>query len=368
MVIAINTRYFLKTYQQDYSDFIHECFSRITKKYPQHTFIFLSDFSLNISDDCVPFAEWQSRNITDKAGLWYKLKIAALLKKYKADVFVNADGFCLLFTKVPQCFIMPGAGCLYNKYFIKKNHLFLYKKFLSLFLKNTKVVITGSRFSKNCIKRQYSITEQKIDIIPNGISTSLAPIDWKVKEKIKAQYADGNEYFIFCGSTSQQNNFLSLLKAFSQFKKWQKSNMQLLIMNQDTLPEDLTESLKSFKYRKDVKVLNLQNNELTKAIAASYCMLYVTMDDGFQTSVLTALTCSLPVITNDTNAMPELFSDAVLYTDFNNPADLAEKFMLIFKDEKLRKGLIEKGRQKAQEYNWEKISELVWQSILKAAS
>jgi glycosyltransferase involved in cell wall biosynthesis len=39
----------------------------------------------------------------------------------------------------------------------------------------------------------------------------------------------GNEYFIYSGEIGTHKNLLNLLKAFSAFKKRQKSNMQLLI-------------------------------------------------------------------------------------------------------------------------------------------
>jgi hypothetical protein len=40
--------------------------------------------------------------------------------------------------------------------------------------------------------------------------------------------------------------------------------------------------------------------------------------------------------------------------------------MLIYKDEKLRKELIEKGKLIADQYSWQRTAELLWQSILKA--
>jgi len=42
--------------------------------------------------------------------------------------------------------------------------------------------------------------------------------------------------------------------------------------------------------------------------------------------------------------------------------------MLIYKDEKLRKELIEKGKIIAARYSWQRTAELLWQSILKAVN
>jgi hypothetical protein len=41
--------------------------------------------------------------------------------------------------------------------------------------------------------------------------------------------------------------------------------------------------------------------------------------------------------------------------------------MKIYKDEDLRKTLIEKGKQVADKYSWKRTADLLWESILKAA-
>jgi len=40
--------------------------------------------------------------------------------------------------------------------------------------------------------------------------------------------------------------------------------------------------------------------------------------------------------------------------------------MLLYEDESLRNSLIEKGKQIAAQYSWDKTVDLFWQSILKA--
>ena len=45
---------------------------------------------------------------------------------------------------------------------------------------------------------------------------------------------------------------------------------------------------------------------------------------------------------------------------------MAEKMMLVYKDEDLRKKLIEKGRSVSGKYSWERTAGLLWQSVMKA--
>ena len=65
--------------------------------------------------------------------------------------------------------------------------------------------------------------------------------------------------------------------------------------------------------------------------------------EGFGTQVLQAMKSGVPVITSPESAMSEICGDAALYADPENFKDIAVKMMLIFKDENLRKTLIDKG-------------------------
>ncbi|HRF18978.1 MAG TPA: hypothetical protein PK977_12465, partial [Chitinophagaceae bacterium] len=65
-------------------------------------------------------------------------------------------------------------------------------------------------------------------------------------------------------------------------------------------------------------------------------------------------------------SMQEIANEAALYAKPESPADIAEKMMLLYKDEKLRSQLIEKGRVVVKQYSWEQSAERLWQSIEKA--
>ena len=55
------------------------------------------------------------------------------------------------------------------------------------------------------------------------------PFTWTEKESWKDSFTEGREYFLYVGSVHPRKNLINLLKAFSGFKKRQKTNMQLVI-------------------------------------------------------------------------------------------------------------------------------------------
>ena len=152
MVIAVNTRFLLPDYLEGYGNFIFECFSRLAKKYPEHTFLYIFDREFDekfiTSGNIIPVIAGPSARHPLLWQYWYNYKVPALLRKYKADVFVSPDGFCSLRTRVPQCLVLHDLAFIHYPQFINKSHLRFYNKFTPKFLQKAKSIATVSQFSK----------------------------------------------------------------------------------------------------------------------------------------------------------------------------------------------------------------------------
>ncbi len=372
MIIAVNTRCPAGDLSEDIDEFIFANFSWLAKKYPQHQFIYIFDSpfdeklitSKNISGVVVgPVATgpwlWQ---------YWYNYKIPAVLRKHKADVFFSADGICSLRTKVPQCLLVPGAGFLQQPQLVPKDHLRFYKRFTPKFLAKAAVVATLSASARDALAKQYKIEPQKIAIINSTPGEIYQPTSHEQKEIVKEKYAGGKEYFLFTGRLTERNNLLNLLKAFSFFKKRQKSNMQLLIATSSTETDNgITKSLATFKFREEVKLLTqLSYSELAEITASAYAFVYPILYDDLVIKPLEAMQCEVPVIAGNTDSIAERCGEAALYvnpTDFN---DIAERMILLFKDEARLSELTRAGKLQVQQCSRAQTASQLWQILLQA--
>ena len=371
MVIAVNTRFLLVDYLEGYGNFIYETFRRITEQHPEHEFIFIFDRPY---DKRFLFSNNIKTVVTGPAArhpllwkLWYDIKVPVILKRYKVDVFVSCDGFCSLGTKVPQCLVVHDLAFLHYPSAIKKSHLLFYKRYTPKFLGKAISIATVSEFSKKDIIAQYGTDAKKINVVYNGVKEIFNPINNEAKATIKNKYTDGKEYFIYAGSIHPRKNLITLLKAFSVFKKRQQTNMKLVLAGRLAWQyESFEKDLKSYKYRNDVVLTGyVEEAVLAEIIGAAYGLVYPSFFEGFGVPVLEAMRCDVPVITSADSAMQEIAKDAALYADANSHTDIANKMMLLYKDENLRKELILKGRQIVKQYSWDKTATLLWQSIEK---
>lgn len=372
MKIAVNTRFLLKEYLEGYGYFIYETFKRITAAHPEHEFIFIFDRPY---DQRFVFGSNVKAVVTGPPArhpllwkLWYDIKIPALLRKYKADVFVSCDGFCSLGTKVPQCLMVHDLAFLHYPSLIPKSHLLYYKRYTPKMLAKAKAITTASAFSKNDIIDQYVVSADKINVVYNAAKEIFEPLTDEEKQATKAKYTGRKEYFIYAGAIHPRKNLVNLLKAFSLFKKRQQSSMKLVLTGRLAWKYDsFVKNLKTYKYRDDVVMTGyVGEEEIKKLIGSAYAMVYPSLFEGFGVPVLEAMQSDVPVITSLNSSMQEIAKEAALYADPESPADIAEKMMLLYKDEKLRSQLIEKGRVTGKQYSWEQSAEHLWQSIEKA--
>ena len=360
-------------YLEGYGYFLYETFRRIVKNHPEHEFLFIFDrpfdqrFAVEPAVKTIVTGPPARHPLLWK--LWYDVKIPAVLRKYKADIFVSTDGFCSLRTKIPQCLVVHDLAFLHFPAFMKRSHLFFYKRYTPKFLEKAKSVATVSEFSKRDIMMQYKTEADKITVVYSAAKEIFQPLSDDEKQIIKNKYTGGREYLVYAGAIHPRKNLVQLLKAFSVFKKRQQTTMKLLLAGRLAWKyEAFTENLKKYKYRDDVLLTGyLEEKEMRKLIGGAYMLVYPSLWEGFGVPVLEAMRCEVPVITSAGSAMQEIAKDAALYADPGNYRDIAEKIMILYKDEKLRNEIIQKGKKVSAAYSWEKTADLLWQSIVAAS-
>ena len=228
-------------------------------------------------------------------------------------------------------------------------------------------VAVRSQFSKSLLTDQYKQDAGKIEVISFYANDIYAPIDQQEKENIKDMYADGKEYFLSPAINNPRSNLLNLLRAFSFFKKRQKSNMLLLITGDPG--EAFMNELKTYKFRNEVKLIQNQcNEETTKIMAAAYALVYPVMYADSAQVPLQAMQCRVPVIASNAGGLPETCRDAALYIDPANFEEIAQKMMLVFKDEDQAKEMVKAGVERVGHLKKENSHEQLWSLIKKAAN
>lgn len=364
----------LKTnYTSFYNKYFEEVFLQLTIQFPEHSFLFITETAISQPFSLPQNVKQKITGPPPKSPLllqyWFNFKIPAILKKHNADVLICTE-VCCLRTRIPQCIIINELLYLQQPQFYTRGRQRYYKTNLPLFLHNAKSIITPTKYLQQQISNQFNIKENKITVVYPGIYAGYKPLNFLQREKIKETYTKGKEYFLYSGLISSCCNLITLLKAYSIFKKRQKSNMQLVIASTDAATYTaLYNSLLTYKYKNEVSLLeNLDTLTHAAITASAYALIYPLTYDGLAATPLQAMQSGIPLITGNSPVMQELCGEAALYINPQSEQDIAENMMTLFKDENKRNELILMGQQRTETfYNYDMVNHL-WNCMVKFAN
>ena len=370
MRIAIDLRIFRLHGPESSISYLENLFSRIARSNPREEFFFLFDSPypqrLIFSSNVTPILIKPKANGPLGWKYWYNFKLPRSLKNHHVDLLVAASGICSQTSHLPQILFVQDLKFMNSPADYSKAQVRFTKSIMRQQLQKAAKVMVMSDAIRQELLEQYKVDPGKIFVIPCAASDSSQALPWYEREYTKDKYAGGKDYFLFDGFISPAANILSLIKAFSQFKKWQQSNMKLLLVgNWSEKCHDVLEQLETFRFREDVVILEDPSAETRAKIqAAAYAMVDPSLYAGFGMNFSDAMRAETPVICSDIKAFQETAGEAAAFFEAGNSDALAEQLKKIYKDETWRQDLIEKGKERSRQYSFEDSAAQFWQEII----
>jgi len=368
--IAVNTRLLLKDSLEGIGWFTFETMKRITRSHPEHEFYFLFDRKYSsefiFSDNITPVVIHPQARHPILFYTWFEHSIPNALKKIKPDLFVSPDAYCSLRAKTKTLIVIHDINFEHYPehlpWLIRK----YYRYYTPKFAHRADRIVTVSSFSKNDIVSQYQINPDKIDVVYNGINEKYTPINDSGKEAVKTEFSEGCDFFIFIGALNPRKNLTNLFRAFDIFKRENGTKHKLVVVGEKMYwPGDIKATFDKMDFKNDVLFTGrLGIDKLTKLVASAEALTFVSYFEGFGIPIVEAFKAGTPVITSNVSSMPEVAGDAAIITDPFNPDEIAKAMNDISTNTKLRIELIEKGKQRAKLFSWDKTANELWRSIL----
>ncbi|MEO7049726.1 MAG: glycosyltransferase, partial [Ferruginibacter sp.] len=334
----------------------------------------LDDHFIFFTDKIYPPATFKGGNVTQvlispqiKNSLllhyWYNYKLPSLLKKYNAIVFISENNMLPLKIDIATMMVMQNVPQVKKINIIQSKYKRYLQKYFPLFIKNTNKIICTENYLEQELISKFNLAKSKITTIHPPLDAGYKPITWQQKEITIKKYTDDKDYFLFPVSFITKQNILSVLKAFSQFKRWQKSSMNLVLLSsQQEIP--VIESFNLYRYKNDVKIISSDDpDEIAKITAAAYAMLYLPNHERIEYKALEAMQAEVPVIALQNALTKTMYGDSAIFTTINEK-DISEKMIRLYKDEHLRNDIIKKGVLQTARYSSTSFYTEFWKTII----
>ncbi|WP_143019711.1 glycosyltransferase [Niabella drilacis] len=254
-----------------------------------------------------------------------------LLKKNKIRALLVPDISDVLRTPVPQ-FLFVQDTAVYTS------------KSLPVLQKLAGIVVSSGLLKETLVQRT-GIDPEKIIAVEGVLMPCLKPLELTALVDFKDRVTAGREFFICADTHWSREQLLTLLRAFSRFKKMQQSGWKLLLTQRGRHPgpwfSGAFDVLDTYKYRDDVILFEGSGlQDYAAAVGAAYAAITFQQDEGFPAVAGEALACQIPLIAAATGSKP-LHPDIFLF-DAAEEASLAQQLMELYKNEALRQQFIQR--------------------------
>jgi hypothetical protein len=336
-----------------FGDFNYAYFSLLSKLHKDFKIIFISDQPF---DPCI-FIESNIELITltpqirnsISARIWYTIKLKRILKNNKTDFFFSNSYFCNLKKWSKQIIFIA-------------DDTFLKKKSMEKYIHASTFIITSNEYIQTKLSERFPALINKLLFIPPFISDNIKSINYSQKQEVKNMFSDGVDYFLFYAIHTTIANIMMTLKAFSIFKKWQLSNMKLLIITGEKQNKKLSVGIENYKFRSDVKFYHENNTDVL--CSAAYASVF--LPDGLKTEnkMLDVMKMNIPILLPEHDYYQSFFKESALYFS-NNESALSQKMMLVYKDESTRSSIINSAQLITSALNPNTVVEKIINTIIK---
>jgi glycosyltransferase involved in cell wall biosynthesis len=348
MTIAVYANLARCSFSDAYPRFVKALIGQLAKAHPHDNFYWIKEEGLpGISYN---YENLKTISIEPPGKLFYNFslnrKINGQIKKFKVDALLSVD--TIIDTTKQQCLIISHTD----------------KQLQKADLGEVQSAFCLSETIKSNLEEQYESNAQKIHLIYGGPSLDLLLSNEEEKAAVKEKYTEGKEYFLYRGSFDSPN-VVQLLKAFSIFKKRQKSTMKMLLLGEDISgKKEFSELLSTYKYREDVVLANVEENTEIELVAGAFAYIQPYRSNSL-CFVFDALQNNIPALIDASSPLLEIDSEAALCFDTHSAEDIADALMRIYKDERLYGDLIEKGKELIKKDYWKQTTDLIRNSFLQ---
>jgi hypothetical protein len=236
-----------------------------------------------------------------------------------------------------------------------------YRRRLKSSLMQAAAIVCYSDRDREWLERNVPEAKPRVHVLRPVAEQGAGPLSPEDKEKIRAKWTQGLEYFLADLTGCGEEEAVGLLKAFSLFKNRQQSRMRLVLAGDRKIRERISDRLATYRYRRDVDwAAETENAGAPPELAgAAYAVLLPAEGNGLGTTLLNMWSIGVPVIAANGGLWEEMGQGAVLGITSGDPASLAAQLMRIYKEEDLRVELTRKGFERLNVYSGENFLRLL---------
>lgn len=221
---------------------------------------------------------------------------------------------------------------------------------------NSKEIITCSQCSKQDIIDRFGVPEDKVVVIPWGISTEMFHrITKNAIKSILDKYGIERDYFLAVSCANERKNISNLLKAFRNYVNVHNETSMVLLWSAP--PEGvLIEYEKEIKAKQIVFLNYVSDEDLVALYNGAIATMYPSRYEGFGFPVLESFACGTPVMTCNNSSLSEVGGDLAVFVGEDNVDEMTQAMEMLTSRYDFE-GFRRKAENYIKRFSWRKTAE-----------
>lgn len=214
----------------------------------------------------------------------------------------------------------------------------VYNIIVPRYLRNSRVVLTVSDFSKREIAEHYKISLDKINVIHAAVDKNIFFDDDRRREK----------FFLMVSSPSYHKNFEIAVKAFNRANLGADVKLKIVGSASDSFAYIDKESFSNVEWLGSVT-----DSKLVDLYRTAVAFIFPSLYEGFGIPPIEAQACGCPVLASHAASMPEVLGTSVEYFHPQDLSSITSAIRGFFDDEQRRSSYVNRGFENVKRYSWD---------------
>ncbi len=243
-----------------------------------------------------------------------------------------------------------------------------YKKLIERAVEKSKQIITISEASKKDIISTFHVGTEKISVVYEA--SSLKSVSNESEERTKNNFLLSRPYFLFVGTLERKKNIPQLVKGFELFLEKTQLDMDLVIAGKidKHYPEIKNNILASHKHNRVVFTGPVSDEEVAGLYQGAYAFVSASTNEGFGLPGVEAMSFGVPLVVANSPVFNEVYDNAALYFDAENPESIADNLALLANDTKFHTEQQQKSLDRGVMFSWQETAKStynIYEEVIK---
>lgn len=218
-------------------------------------------------------------------------------------------------------------------------------------IKRAAHILTITNFVRTQIPQRYKVDAAKI-------STTHCATDLPTIPKHHTKPIVKDDYLLYVGSYYPYKNIPALVEAFHLLLKKNPKLKLVLAGKADYFQQKIRNLVLDMGLEKSVIFPGyVSDDELVNLYQHAKLYVFPSLSEGFGLPGLEAMSFGTPVASSTATCLPEVYGDAAVYFNPNNPSDIASVIHATIHHPKTLGRLEKAGLKRIKEFSWKRMAE-----------